>query len=54
MTGAPTKPPPEDNSERPRSRTGRVLGLLAALGFSLDMWAFIALAVLGLVLKVVT
>lgn len=32
----------------------RVLGLLAALGFSLAMWAFIAIAILGLVLKIVT
>jgi hypothetical protein len=30
-----------------------VLGILAALGFSLAMWAFIAMAVLGLVLKIV-
>ena len=51
---APTIPPPEDHEDRPRSRTGRILGLLAALGFSLAMWAFIAIAVLGLVLKVVT
>lgn len=54
MSGAPTNPPPEDSEDRPRSRTGRILGLLAALGFSLAMWAFIAIAVLGLVLKVVT
>jgi hypothetical protein len=57
LSGAPTIPPPEereDREDRPRSRTGRVLGLLAALGFSLAMWAYIAIAVLGLVLKVVT
>ena len=53
MSGAPTNLPPEDQDERPRSRTGRILGLLAALGFSLAMWVFIAMAVLGLVLKVV-
>jgi hypothetical protein len=47
-------PPPEEPGERPRSRTGRILGLLAALGFSLAMWAFIAIAILGLVLKIVT
>ncbi len=41
------------DSGRPRSRAGRVLGLLAAVGFSLAMWAFIAMAVLGLVLKAV-
>jgi hypothetical protein len=29
-----------------------VVGLLAAVGFSLAMWAFIALAVLGVVLKI--
>jgi hypothetical protein len=35
-------------ADRPR----RVVGLLAAVGFSLAMWAFIALAVLGVVLKI--
>jgi hypothetical protein len=44
---------PAGDSGRPRSRAGRVLGLLAAVGFSLAMWAFIAMAVLGLVLKAV-
>ena len=43
--------PPEGQGDRPRSRLGRVLGIMAALGFSLLMWAFIAMAVLGLVLK---
>jgi hypothetical protein len=38
---------------RPRSRAGRILGVMAAVGFSLAMWAFIAIAVLGLVLKAV-
>ena len=41
------------DSGRPRSRAGRILGLMAAVGFSLAMWAFIAMAVLGLVLKAV-
>jgi hypothetical protein len=54
VNGAPTTPPPEEPSGRPRSRMGRILGLLAALGFSLAMWAFIAIAILGLVLKIVT
>jgi hypothetical protein len=44
---------PGGDSGRPRTRTGRVLGILAAVGFSLAMWAFIALAVLGLVLKAI-
>lgn len=30
-----------------------MLGLLAAVGFSIAMWVFIAVAVLGLILKVV-
>jgi hypothetical protein len=48
------KPPPQGESEPPPpNRTSRVLGLLAAVGFSLAMWGFIAMAVLGLVLKVV-
>ena len=33
-------------------RSSRIVGLLAAVGFSLAMWAFIALAVLGVILKV--
>ena len=51
MNGPSREPLPEGEGERPRSRLGRVLGILAALGFSLLMWAFIAMAVLGLVLK---
>ena len=51
MNGPPEEPPLEGDSEPPRSRTGRVLGIIAALGVSLAMWAFIAMAVLGLVLK---
>ena len=46
--------PPEGESEsRPATRSSRILGLLAAVGFSIAMWAFIAMAVLGLILKVV-
>jgi hypothetical protein len=45
------QPPRESEGERPRSRLGRALGIIAALGFSLLMWAFIAMAVLGLALK---
>jgi hypothetical protein len=51
VNGPPRQTPQEGEAERPRSRAGRVLGILAALGFSLLMWAFIAMAVLGLVLK---
>jgi hypothetical protein len=53
VSGGPTNLPPDEQEEPPRSRTGRILGLLAALGFSLAMWVFIAMAVLGLVLKIV-
>ena len=49
MNGPPRQAPGE--GERPRSRLARVLGIMAALGFSLLMWAFIAMAVLGLALK---
>lgn len=49
----PPSDPSEGDSGRPRSRRGRILGLMAAVGFSLAMWAFIAMAVLGLVLKAV-
>jgi hypothetical protein len=46
--------PPEGESEpRPATRSNRILGLLAAVGFSLAMWAFIAIAVIGLILKIV-
>jgi hypothetical protein len=45
--------PPEGKSEpRPATRSSRILGLLAAVGFSIAMWVFIAVAVLGLILKV--
>jgi hypothetical protein len=48
------KPPPQGESEPPpANRSRRLVGLLAAVGFSLAMWVFIAMAVLGLVLKVV-
>ena len=46
------QPPPEGQSEPRKSRGSRLLGLVAALGFSLAMWVFIALAILGLVLKI--
>ena len=57
MNGDATKPPAdgqpgEARGPRPTSRSGRFLGLLAALGFSLAIWAFLAMAVLGLILKV--
>jgi hypothetical protein len=46
--------PPQGESEEqpPANRSSRILGLLAAVGFSVAMWAFIGMAVLGLVLKV--
>jgi hypothetical protein len=58
------EPPPGDSQgesrgqplgeeNRPAKRSSRVLGLMAAVGFSLAMWVFIAMAVLGLVLKIV-
>ena len=34
------------------SRPRRVVGLLAAIGFSLAMWACIAMAALGFILKI--
>jgi hypothetical protein len=46
--------PPEGQSEpRPPTRSNRVLGLMAAVGFSVAMWAFIAMAVIGLILKII-
>jgi hypothetical protein len=45
------EPPVGDDEHRPASRSGRILGLLAAVGFSIAMWAFLAMAVLGLILK---
>ena len=54
VNGASMEPPPSgDDGPHQPTRLARVLGLLAAVGFSLAMWAFIALAILGLVLKVV-
>ena len=48
------EPPDIDREGRPPpSRSNRLFGLLAAVGFSIAMWAFIGLAVLGLVLKVI-
>ena len=46
------EPPQGESERRPATRSSRILGLLAAVGFSIAMWAFIAIAVLGLVLKV--
>ncbi len=45
------KPPAGERETRPTKRSSRLVGLLAAVGFSVAMWAFIAMAVLGLVLK---
>lgn len=47
------EPPKGESEPRPATRSSRILGLLAAVGFSIAMWAFIAMAVLGLILKVV-
>jgi len=47
------EPPHGESEPRPANRSSRILGLLAAVGFSIAMWIFIAMAVLGLVLKVV-
>jgi hypothetical protein len=58
------EPPPGESSgesrgqplgedDRQAKRSSRILGLMAAVGFSLAMWVFIAMAVLGLVLKVI-
>lgn len=44
----------EHEAPPPVTRSSRILGLLAAVGFSVAMWAFIGLAVLGLILKVTT
>jgi hypothetical protein len=43
----------DEGAPRPANRSSRILGLLAAVGFSIAMWVFIAMAVLGLVLKIV-
>jgi hypothetical protein len=43
---------PGEGERRPAGRSSRLLGLLAAVGFSIAMWAFIGMAVLGLILKV--
>jgi hypothetical protein len=53
VNGASMEPPQGESEERPpANRSSRILGLLAAVGFSVAMWAFIGMAVLGLVLKV--
>ncbi len=46
------EPPKGDNTGAPPKRSNRIVGLLAAVGFSIAMWAFIGLAVLGLALKI--
>jgi len=46
------EPPQGEEQPRPASRSNRILGLIAAVGFSVAMWAFIGMAVLGLVLKI--
>ena len=43
----------DEGAPRPANRSSRILGLLAAVGFSIAMWVFIAMAVLGLVLKII-
>ena len=43
----------DKDARQPGNRSSRILGLLAAVGFSLAMWVFIAMAVLGLVLKII-
>jgi hypothetical protein len=47
------KPPEGESEPRPATRSSRILGLLAAVGFSIAMWAFIAMAVIGLILKII-
>lgn len=44
--------PVETLGQTQTSRPRRFVGLLAAIGFSLAMWACIAMAALGLVLKI--
>ncbi|HEX2816176.1 MAG TPA: hypothetical protein VHN39_07270 [Phenylobacterium sp.] len=46
------KPPEGESEPRPATRSSRILGLVAAVGFSIAMWAFIAMAILGLILKI--
>lgn len=53
MNGTAMHPPEGESEPRPATRSSRILGLLAAVGFSIAMWAFIALAVIGLILKIV-
>lgn len=47
------EPPESEGGPRPATRSSRILGLIAAVGFSVAMWVFISVAVLGLILKVV-
>jgi len=52
VNGASMEPPQGEEQPRPVTRSNRILGLIAAVGFSVAMWAFIGMAVLGLVLKI--
>jgi hypothetical protein len=47
------EPSAGEKGSRSATRSSRILGLIAAVGFSIAMWVFIAVAVLGLILKVV-
>ena len=49
---SPAGPSPGATGPQRPARSSRVIGLVAAVGFSLAMWAFIAMAVLGIILKV--
>lgn len=46
--------PAESLGQSPAGRSRRVIGLIAAIGFSLAMWACIAMAALGFILKVLS
>lgn len=45
--------PVESLGRTQTNRPRRVVGLLAAIGFSLAMWACIVMAALGLILKII-
>ena len=44
--------PTETLGQAQTSRSRRVIGLVAAVGFSIAMWACIAMAALGFILKI--
>ena len=46
--------PTETLGQTQTSRSRRVIGLIAAIGFSLAMWACIAMAALGFILKILS